>query len=136
METRKDFSCGGVVIDPKNQQLLIVQVKNLAGAHVWTFPKGHPERGEDERQAALREVEEETGWQCDVVRPLTDVSYFFVREGVRYHKTVRWFVMEPVKKTGTPMEGEILDCRWVPLADVRTVLTYPTDLKLLAQLQA
>jgi 8-oxo-dGTP pyrophosphatase MutT (NUDIX family) len=134
METRKDFSCGGVVIDPSNKQVLVVQVENLAGTRVWTFPKGHPEGKEGDVEAALREVEEETGWQCRVVRPLTDVSYFFVREGARYHKTVRWFVMEPVAKTGTPMEGEILDCRWVAPGDLKELLTYPTDFKLIEQL--
>lgn len=136
METRKDFSCGGLVVDPQNGQMLVVKVENLAGAHVWTFPKGHPEKGEGETDAALREVHEETGWECRVVRPLTDVSYFFVRNGVRYHKTVRWFMMEPVQKTGTPMEGEILECRWASPVEVRGILSYPTDLKLLEQLTA
>lgn len=114
--------------------MLIVEVENLAGAHVWTFPKGHPENNENEAEAALREVQEETGWECRVVRPLTDVSYFFVREGVRYHKTVRWFIMAPVKKTGDPMEGEILTCKWASLSEAKTVLTYPTDMKLLEEL--
>jgi len=134
METRKDFSCGGIVVDPIDQRLLIVQVENLSGGHVWTFPKGHPENKENEFEAALREVQEETGWLCKVVRPLTDVSYFFVREGVRYHKTVRWFIMAPVEKTGVPMEGEILDCRWAGLDEAKALLSYPTDMKLLEQL--
>jgi 8-oxo-dGTP pyrophosphatase MutT (NUDIX family) len=131
METRKDFSCGGVVIDPKNGRALVVQVENLAGAHVWTFPKGHPEGRESDAEAALREVEEETGWKCRVARELNDVSYFFVREGIRYHKTVRWFLMEPVKETGKPMEGEILACQWAAPESLRSLLTYPTDMKLL-----
>ena len=133
METRKDFSCGGVVTGPDGR-LLLVEVENLSGAHVWTFPKGHPERGEDDEQAALREVLEETGWECRVTGTLTDVDYFFVREGVRYHKMVRWFRMEPLKESGKPMEGEILTCRWVSVPDARRMLTYPTDFKLLEKL--
>lgn len=134
MQTRKDFSCGGVVLDSKGQRLLLVEVENLSGARVWTFPKGHPEKAESETDAALREVWEETGWKCRVTRPLTDMSYFFVKDGVRYHKTVRWFLMEPVEKTGVPMEGEILDCRWVEMAKVKAALTYPSDLKLIEKL--
>lgn len=134
MENRKDFSCGGVVVDDKEGRFLIVQVENLAGARVWTFPKGHPESGEDDAQAALREVQEETGWKCRIVGAISDESYFFVRENVRFHKTVRWFRMEPVEKTGQPMEGEIIDCRWVARGDARKFLTYPTDLKLLEKL--
>ena len=136
MQTKKDFSCGGVVIDPSDNRFLVVEVENLAGAHVWTFPKGHPENGESDEDAALREVREETGWQCRVVRALSDMSYYFVRDGVRYHKTVRWFLMEPVEKVGEPMEGEILECRWVFPDEVKSLLTYPTDLKLLDTLPA
>ena len=134
MQTRNDFSCGGVVVDPKDRRMLTVKVVNLSGAHVWTFPKGHPERGESETEAALREVQEETGWRCRLLRPLNDVSYWFVRDGVRYHKTVRWYLMEPMEKVGEPMEGEILDCRWATPQELSQLLTYPTDLKLLEQL--
>jgi 8-oxo-dGTP diphosphatase len=133
METRKDFSCGGIVVG-SDQRLLLVEVENLSGAHVWTFPKGHPERGEDDTSAALREVHEETGWECRVTGTLTDVDYFFVREGVRYHKLVRWFRMEPVKESGTPMEGEILACKWASVDEARKLLSYPTDFKLLDKL--
>jgi 8-oxo-dGTP pyrophosphatase MutT (NUDIX family) len=133
METRKDFSCGGVVMGP-DKRLLVVEVENLSGAHVWTFPKGHPEKDESDADAALREVHEETGWECRVVRPLTDVEYYFVKDRIRFHKVVRWFVMEPVKESGKPMEGEILACRWADPADARKLLSYPTDLKLLEKL--
>src|SRR5688572_16168742 len=104
METRKDFSCGGVVLDANKQKLLLVQVENLSGAHVWTFPKGHPEKGESDEQAALREVYEETGWECRINGPLDDISYFFVKDQIRFHKLVRWFTMEAIKETGKPME--------------------------------
>lgn len=130
METRKDFSCGGVVMDAA-KRLLVVEVENLSGARVWTFPKGHPEKGESDTEAALREVHEETGWECRVAGPLTDVDYFFVKDGVRFHKLVRWFLMEPVTESGKPMEGEILACRWVAPPEARRLLTYPTDQKLL-----
>ncbi len=95
METRKDFSCGGLVAGTDGR-LLIVEVENLSGARVWTFPKGHPEKGESDETAALREVHEETGWECRIVRPILDVDYFFMNDGVRFHKVVRWFLMEPI----------------------------------------
>ncbi len=134
METKQDFSCGGIVVGA-DKQLLIVEVENLSGARVWTFPKGHPEKGETDEMAALREVHEETGWQCRVLKPLTDVDYFFVKDGVRFHKVVRWFVMEPVIENGKPMEGEILRCRWASPAEARSLITYASDFKLLEKLE-
>ncbi|MBV9080217.1 MAG: NUDIX domain-containing protein [Elusimicrobia bacterium] len=131
MQTKKDFSCGGLVIHPDDKRLLIVQVENLSGARVWTFPKGHPEKGEDEKQAALREVKEETGWDCRVTKRVSDTKYFFIKDGVRFFKTVRWFLMEPLECTGKPMEGEILACRWASMSEAKDLLTYPSDLKLL-----
>lgn len=47
-----EFSCGGVILD--GRKVLLVQVKNMKGKKIWTFPKGHIEPGETPRQAALR----------------------------------------------------------------------------------
>ena len=132
--TKKDFSAGGLVWDEKKKRLLIVQVENLRGEVVWTFPKGHPNKGETDRAAALREVREETGWDCRIVRKLTDVRYFYVHNGVRFLKTVRWYVMTPVKKTGTPMEGEIRACRWASPDGARKRVVYKSDFALLDKL--
>ena len=58
----KEFSAGGLV--RRGGKVLMVKVCNLKGEEVWTFPKGHVEKGETPMEAALREVEEETGWRC------------------------------------------------------------------------
>ena len=63
-QTRRDFSCGGLVWDGDKNLVLLVYVQNLMKKKVWTFPKGHPEHQELDEQAALREVCEETGWRC------------------------------------------------------------------------
>lgn len=130
--TKKDFSCGGLVWDEAQKQLLMVQVENLAHKIVWTFPKGHPEKGETDEQAALREVLEETGWACEITKKLEDISYFYQRDGVRYHKTVRWFLMKPQAKEGSFMEHEIRDVRWATPAEAKGLVVYETDKKLLS----
>jgi diadenosine hexaphosphate hydrolase (ATP-forming) len=66
-------SAGGVVMG--HAGVLLIKVKNLQGQVVWTFPKGHLEPGETAEEAALREVEEETGWRCKILGPLLDVEY-------------------------------------------------------------
>jgi 8-oxo-dGTP pyrophosphatase MutT (NUDIX family) len=134
LQLRNDFSCGGVVLDRSQNKLLLIKVENLSKTVVWTFPKGHPEKGETDIQAALREVVEETGWECRVVESLLDVDYFFVHENVRTHKTVRWFLMEPVKKVGEFNPGEIKGCEWVSPEEAGRLVVYESDHKILKRL--
>jgi bis(5'-nucleosidyl)-tetraphosphatase len=132
----KDFSCGGVVWDPGPEKLLMVQVENLSGVLVWTFPKGHPEGTESDAEAALREVREETGWTCSIDKPVMDVSYFYMRNDVRFQKTVRWFLMRPEKKVGNYCENEIRDCRWHSPEKAGELISYESDKKLLQRVFA
>ena len=126
---RKEFSAGGIV--SRDGKLLLVKVRNLKGEVVWTFPKGHPEKGETPLEAALREVEEETGWRCRSLGPLTTVAYEFSRQGHPVSKRVKWYRMEPLEKVGEPDEDEILDTRWVKAEAASDRLDYPSDLELL-----
>src|SRR5690242_17604462 len=88
-KTRFEFSAGGICRDGAN--LLMVLVENLEGQQIWTFPKGHIEKGEKAAEAAVREVEEETGYQCEIVQPFERVSYWFKRNGQLTKKAVAWF---------------------------------------------
>jgi len=110
-----------------------VQVRNLEGEIVWTFPKGHLERKETWLKAALREVEEETGWKCRSLGALSTLAYRFRRDGRPVFKRVRWYRMEPLARTGRPDPGEIRRTRWVDAEKAAGALRYPSDLRLLAR---
>lgn len=97
----------------------------------WTFPKGKLEGEETEAEAALREVEEETGLRCRLEQELGVTHYHDSRGRA---KTVRYWQMAPVGGALAPTH-EVDDARWVPIADARAVLTYPRDLELLALLE-
>jgi 8-oxo-dGTP pyrophosphatase MutT (NUDIX family) len=56
----------------------------------WSFPKGKLHPGETEAQAALREVQEETGLWCRLGREVGTSSY---RDPKRRPKTVRYWEM-------------------------------------------
>lgn len=127
----RDFSCGGVVWNAETNQMLVVRVENLAGKKVWTFPKGHPEKEELDEAAALREVQEETGWLCSIEKPLMDIQYSYVHKKNKVNKTVRWFLMSPVKKVGEPQPEEVLECKWIDEDGAKKLLIYESDLKLL-----
>ena len=113
----------------------MVRVKNLEGDRIWTFPKGHIEKGETAPEAALREVEEETGYRCEIVKPFERVQYYFQREDKITKKTVTWFLMTPVAKTGVHDPEEILETEWVTMEEAHKRATYKSDKKLLAKLK-
>ncbi len=131
MKDAKEYAAGGIV--EKNGKVLLVKVTNLQGEVVWTFPKGHLEKNETPLKAALREVEEETGWRCRKVSSLALVRYRFNRNGRPVAKKVRWYRMQPVEKTGRPDEVEIMKTKWVPRSSTAKCLSYPSDLRLFAR---
>ena len=137
IKTIKEVSAGGVVLDQNNENVLMIQVQNMQGKKIWTFPKGHQEEGESLQQSALREVEEETGWKCEIAPlPQDDLvfyqaRYFFHQQNNdRIEKNVTWFLMRPIEKTGSFDEDEVLQAEWVSLAQLPDKTVYDSDKKL------
>ena|SRR2546428_10995381 len=122
-------SAGGLVVDERGSVLLI-RARDLRNQPVWTLPKGALNRGESSADAALREVREETGWECEVVRELEAVTYWFQRNGRRIRKTVRWYLMRPLQKVGEH-DHEVDEVLWTDPSDARSRLRYESDLKLI-----
>jgi 8-oxo-dGTP diphosphatase len=131
MKEAKEYAAGGII--EKKGKILLVKVTNLQGQVVWTFPKGHLEKKETPLKAALREVEEETGWKCRSVGPLALIRYRFNRNGRPVAKKVRWYRMEPLAWTGKPDEVEIMETKWVAARVAAKALSYPSDVRLLGR---
>src|SRR5436189_4719977 len=126
------FSAGALVVDVAGRVLLI-RARDLRNQPVWTVPKGALNPGESAADAALREVREETGWECVVVRELDAVTYLFQRDGQRIRKSVRWYLMRPLQKVGEH-DYEVDEVLWTDPADARARLRYDSDLKLISTL--
>jgi ADP-ribose pyrophosphatase YjhB (NUDIX family) len=126
-----EFSAGGLVVDDAGHVLLI-RARDLRDRPVWTLPKGTLAPGETSADAALREVREETGWRCELVRDLETVTYWFQRGGRRIKKTVRWFLMRPLEKVGEH-DHEVDEVAWVSGAEALARLRYDSDRRLLEQ---
>ena len=125
----KEHSAGGVILE--DGTVLLILVKNLKGDLVWTFPKGHLEAGETPEAAAIREVAEETGWDCEITSPLYKSEYSFLRGDMLVDKDVNWFLMKRVGGDGMPRTpDEILDMKWLPLAEAENELLYKSDLEI------
>jgi 8-oxo-dGTP diphosphatase len=89
----------------------------------WTVPKGKLDEREGHAEAALREVEEETGLRCRLGPEVAETSY---RDRRDRSKRVRYWAMTPVAGDFTPTE-EVDEIRWLPLEDARALLTYERD---------
>jgi 8-oxo-dGTP diphosphatase len=91
----------------------------------WSLPKGKLDPGESDEVAALREVEEETGLRCRILRFVQTVSYTDARGRP---KVVTWWLMEPVGGA-LRADHEVDAVRWAPVGELPGVLTYPRDVE-------
>jgi 8-oxo-dGTP pyrophosphatase MutT (NUDIX family) len=101
------------------------------GRDEWSFPKGHPRGHETLEEAALREVEEETGWRCAALAEAGSLAYDTTREG---RKEVRFWNMRALCHVGraSPDESEVVELAWVTPRKALCMLTYPDQARLLS----
>jgi 8-oxo-dGTP pyrophosphatase MutT (NUDIX family) len=128
----EETSAGGLVVDrsgPAPVGAVIARV-NRAGKVEWCLPKGHLEGEETPEQAAVREIEEETGIQGRIVDDLGTIDYWFSAEGKRVHKHVHHYLLLATGGMLT-IEGdpdqEAIDVAWVPLVELEERLAFPNE---------
>jgi 8-oxo-dGTP diphosphatase len=124
-------AAGGLVVRRQGGLLQIVVVHRPVQED-WSFPKGKLEAGETLDVAALREVKEETGMTCDLLRFIGHTEYVD-RKGRQ--KTVAYWIMAATKGSFSPNE-EVDELRWLPLDEGSRLLSYPRDQELIAILMA
>jgi 8-oxo-dGTP pyrophosphatase MutT (NUDIX family) len=92
----------------------------------WSLPKGKLEPGEDDLEAAHREVLEETGRHGRVTADLGTIEYEVTRHGRTLPKTVRYYLMVDEGGSFAP-HHEVDDLRWLPPGEAREQLSYDRD---------
>jgi bis(5'-nucleosidyl)-tetraphosphatase len=105
---------------------------------VWEFPKGGIEAGEDERCAAERELQEETGVASGTYRVLPgfreEENYLFTRsdDGERelIVKRVTYFLAETYEER-IVISREASEFRWLPYPDAQGLLRFPEKRRVL-----
>ncbi len=100
------------------------------GRLLWSLPKGHLEDGETAEEAAVREVEEETGIRGELMRPLGTLDYWFVTGDRRVHKTVHHYLLRAAGGELSDADPEVTAVAWVALSDVPARLAYAGERRL------
>ena len=121
-------AAGGVVVDLSKgkPRYLVVHRPSYDD---WSFPKGKLDAGEKHRDAALREVKEETGLVCNVLTKLSPVSYQTPNGNP---KRVKYWLMEAV--SGEFAKNDEVDAvTWLKRSSAMSLLTYVHDQALLVE---
>lgn len=121
------WAAGGAVVrqrpDAPTEYLLIHRPKY----DDWSLPKGKLNAGESFKQAALREVEEETGMRCSTIGKVGTISYETPNHNT---KVVRYWLLEAHDGAFTP-NNEVDDVRWVTADEAHELLSYGRDREVL-----
>lgn len=112
----------------------------------WDFVKGHKERGEEEKETLLREIEEETGVKSEsiVIHPRFRrvICFWYCAKGGEREKRISKgsgiFVFKKVifylaesKVSNISLSHEHIGCEWLPFPQAMERLTYENSKRVL-----
>ena len=95
----------------------------------WSLPKGKLDAGESFEDAALREVEEETGMRCRLGREIGETHY---QDRKGRPKVVRYWAMDECQGEFRANE-EVDELRWVSIDAALELLDYDFDRELVGR---
>ncbi len=123
-------SCGALVIrhDAQTGNDYILMIRHRPGGYR-SFPKGHVEPGETERETAMREVMEETSVHITLIPDFRHVVCYTPAPAVE--KEVVYFLARTEQTDIRPRRGEIAQVEWIPLLQAERYLTHDNDKRVL-----
>ena len=122
----------GVIVYNNGEYLLL----HYISGH-WDFPKGHLEKGETDKQAAIRELKEETGIE-DIffVKNFEEkIEYFFRRGNDLVKKEVTFFLVETRTEKITLSQKEHQGYEWLRCQEARQRVTFNNAREMLIKAQ-
>lgn len=126
MQVVEYASSGGVVLD--SGRVLLVRKRDVPEVRL---PKGHINPGESRREAAVREVREETGYLA--VQPVADLGtqlVEFEHEGRWIRRWESYFAMvltNPTRGPRAPEEEAKFEVFWAPVEEALELLTFESE---------
>ena len=125
-------SCGGVVIFRGKILLLYKNYKNKYEG--WVLPKGTVEEGEDFKETALREVNEESGVSASVISYIGKSQYTFSTQTDMVLKDVHWYLMMADSYYSKPQREEyFIDSGYYKFHEAYHLLKFTNEKQILEQ---
>jgi 8-oxo-dGTP pyrophosphatase MutT (NUDIX family) len=131
---KQQISAGGVLYRVRGDRFEICLIAKHHG-RVWALPKGRLAEGEAARDAAIREIAEETGHLGEPERSLRSVYYqfYFKEEHTHYKKTVHYFLLRCVTENVRERDHEAFEVAWFEAHEACRHLHYPNERRVLTQ---
>ena len=106
-------AAGGIVFNEKKEVLVIFR------RDFWDLPKGKIDKGESPEEAAVREVQEETGLKnVTLGKHILDTYHTYELKGKRILKKTYWYEMKTTDTQLIPQQEEDIEqAEWVVLSD-------------------
>lgn len=125
-----ECSCGAIVYREIHGETRFLLIKNKRSAN-WGFPKGHMERGENEKETAYREVLEETGIRIEFLPDFRYKSEYSIQG--RIEKKVIIFLATTEDTNTIIQREEIEEYLWLKYDKAMNSLKFPNDKFLLTK---
>lgn len=126
---RRVNSAGGIVI--KGDSILMLKKSNGD----WVLPKGRIELNETEKEAAVREVEEETGIFAGIISMIGEINYKYRNiweNNELIDKYVTWYLMKEIKGELDPLSDEgFIEAKYVPISRFESYAKYEDEKKMI-----
>lgn len=125
-EVVRETTSGGIIFrrNKKTNQLEILLIQDAKNR--WTIPKGHVEEGEEPKDTAKREIQEETGLQeMKVMNWLGKVNFRYRRGHTLVLMTMHIYLVQGQGDTDN-LSGEdwLSDIKWLPAQDAMDKIAY------------
>lgn len=126
----EEVSAGGIVFFRNN----ILMLRKFNGD--WVLPKGRVEENETIKDAAIREVLEESKAKVNVIKYLGKINYEFnrtcIREKVRINKEVYWYLMVARNMNCTAQKNEgFREANFLPFERALMIARYDDERKII-----
>lgn len=132
LPTVEQISAGGAAFRFSADGAVEIAVISAKPSLRWQLPKGLIDAGETEQVAALREVREEAGIECELLEKIETVEYWYVGDNwgkgrVRFHKLVHFFLLRYIAGDVADHDHEVGEARWVKIVDAIEMLAFKSE---------
>ncbi len=101
----------------KGKETLLIKDEKWGG---WIIPKGRVDEGETLEQAALRELQEETGYSGKIIKFLEKID-----SDLHEQREYYFFLIEVKTRDKTKMDGSVKSFKWVLIGKIPKFEQFP-----------